>query len=209
MYFGDCIIRADEAIVDRFKGGFVQTFNRQCLSVSIPYSSIIARSKRIKVDFGRIAFVFSDGAESALPWKRPLRKMNLHWFFDFSKYVHMTSAEKQHAILDALHLACSSAADELRWPKDPLNDAYQKLKESNCEFSGLSKTKWISPDGKHRVSLWYSFQLEGIALSTILFRVRRNEEVERVPIGTFPHCVEWVHTYMKRGHWKGDFDFEL
>src|SRR5262245_49309879 len=99
MYLARIDVYADEAIVDRYKGGFVHKFHRQAQCVVEFYRALIRR-RIVTRDTQTLIYEFTDliatPPDKFIEWE-------CRWPFDFAGYIAAADAvEKRRRIADAL-----------------------------------------------------------------------------------------------------------
>ena len=135
MYLRDLAVYADDSLVERYKGGFVQRFQREASSVVEPYLAEINR-KVVTEDTAKIGFTFTD--EIGKPPEYSPGRCFYPWPFDFAAYAaSATHCGKQRLILESLHNALKWIAERKLWVTDPLDAAYKSITDRNFKFIGI------------------------------------------------------------------------
>jgi hypothetical protein len=206
MYLAGIDVYADPAIVDRYKGGFVQKFHGQAQCIVEFYRGLLRRQVATKAT-RQLVFVFTDVIR-----KPPGRLIELdcHWPFDFARYTTATdSIEKKRLIATSLRDALVWSSAHLEISPALFEAAYKKMSASEFTLRGVSKLSWLSPDGRHRVRVVFLIDIDGVHLTAVLFRNRSKREIARVSLGIGPAQTDTLNTYLANGHWVDDHVFEL
>lgn len=207
MYLRDLTVHADDIIVERYKGGFVQRFHREASSVVDHYLSEIQR-KVVTDDTAKIALDFTD--EMTEPPEFSPGRCFYPWPFDFAAYtVSPTNEEKQRLILDSLHNALIWIAEREGWSIDSLEAACKAIIERNFKFVGYSKKSWLCPRKRFRARLYFDWKLDGIDLFAVLSRNRSKAELARAELGTAIPMAGILHEYLNAGKWKSSTQFAV
>lgn len=205
MYLRDIVVYADDAIVERYKGGFVQRFHREASSVVDQYLYEIHR-KVVTAETAKVGFTFTD--EMSEPPVHTAGRCFYSWPFDFATYTALSTNEaKQRLILDSLHAAMIWIATAEGWAIDSLETAYNKIIDRNFKFIGYSKISWLCPNERFRARIYFDWQLDGITLFAVLTRNRSKTELARLEFGTAIASGGILHHYLNAGKWKSSTEF--
>src|SRR5262245_17658251 len=122
MFLRDLAIYADEQIVERFKGGFVQAFHRDTCCVVEAFGRHLF-SKLVSRDTAKVVFKFSD-LVSAPP--DSLRSVyDIRWPFDFLDYRQLTEdGAKKRQIAEALLAGLVWVAPQVGWDARVIEEAH-------------------------------------------------------------------------------------
>jgi hypothetical protein len=207
MYLRDIAVHADDAIVERYKGGFVQRFHREASSVVEPYLAEIYR-KVITDNSAKVGWTFTD--ELTEPPEYSPGCCFYPWPFDFSAYTASpTNYAKQKLILATLHNALLWIADREGWAIAPFEAAFNAIIDRNFKFVGYLKKSWLCPQKRFRARLYFDWQLDGIGLFAVLSRNRGKMELARVQLGTAIPMAGILHEYLNAGKWKSCTKFAV
>jgi hypothetical protein len=207
MHLRDLAVHADDAIVERYKGGFVSRLHREASSVVEPYLAEIHR-KVVTKDTAKVGLTFTD--EIAEPPEYSPMRCFYPWPFDFAAYnASATNHAKQRLILESLHHALRWVAERELWASDPLESAYKTIIDRNFQFIGYSKKTWLCPNKRFRAQLYFDWQLDGIDLFALLFRNRCKVELARTKLGTGVPMAGILHEYLNAGKWQSSTKFAV
>lgn len=207
MYLRDLAVHADDAIVERYKGGFVQRFHRETSSVVDPYLAEIHR-KVVTKETAKIGLTFTD--EILEPPEYSPGRCYYPWPFDFAAYTASpTNCAKQRLILESLHNALVWIAEREGWAIDPFNAACKTIIDRNFKFVGYSKKSWLCPNKRFRVRLYFDWQLDGIDLFAVLSRNRSTAEIARAHLGTAIPMAGILREYLNAGKWQSSSEFAV
>lgn len=204
MYLRDLTVHADDAIVDRYKAGFVQRFHREACSVVESYLAEIYR-KVVTGCTAKVGFTFTDETDE-LP-HHSLQRHFYPWPFDFAAYTASSTNAKQRLVLDALQEALIWIARREEWDIDPFYAAYKAIIDRNFEFVGYSQKSWMCPRKQFRARLFFNWHLGGIDLYAVLFHNRSKTELARLPLGTGVPMAGILHEYLNAGKWESNTKF--
>ena len=205
MYLREIAIHADHAIVERYKGGFVQRFGEETTCVTELYAHLIHRKVSVE-DTSKVCFEFTDEADGP---PESWGVCRCPWPFDFARYVESDAPAKKRMILDAMQEALLWLASQEGWVTEPFVEAYEEMIRRDLMLETFAKKSWVSPNGKYRVRIWFNYDLEGIELTAVLFRNRSRREIARKPLGSARPFYGCLHYYLEVGEWTSDTTFVL
>jgi hypothetical protein len=210
MYLRDVSVYADEAIVERFKGGFVGRFPDEASCVVDHYLTRLP-----KVDGGKfckVIYRFSDAMRrpaSEGEIEKLIDVLVVPWHFDFSSYLQAERIHKKRMVLEALHEAMFWTASHFGWDKIPFETAYQAVIVAELRFNGVSTKSWRSPSKKWRARVSFEYDIDSVTLYALLFRNRTRDEVSRKVLGTAMPQYGCLRSYLRSGQWTSETVFEL
>ncbi|QDU25121.1 hypothetical protein ETAA8_01820 [Anatilimnocola aggregata] len=200
MFLRDFSIHADEAIVDRYQGGFVQRFHRESTSVVEPYLAALHEQVRT-VKTAKLVWEFSDEI-SELPPHVP-GVCRYRWPFDFAAFhAAATPLAKQQLILDAFQAANLWIARHSVWPTKPFEAAYRTIVDRNFVFAGCLKDSWLNSTKDFRVRLFFNWHLDRVELAAALYRNRSTCELCRHALGPDVPAGGLLQCYSRRAKWR-------
>ncbi|MBN1591547.1 MAG: hypothetical protein JW888_18680 [Pirellulales bacterium] len=206
MYLRDINLSADDAIVERFKGGFVAQFFREASCISILYMELISRQIVTEKTPSVVAFKFTDELlEPPEKWAIG----GCSWPFDFAKYVQSTPSVKKRMIVDALQAALLWMASKMDWPLKPFETAYEEAIRRDLVLERMAKKSWVSPNKQYRVRVFFRYDLEGVELAAVLSKNRSSNELARLPLGVALPYHGCLADYLSDGRWTSNTEFIL
>jgi hypothetical protein len=206
MYLSDIDLYAHDEIAERYQGGFVAKFRRQACCI-VDLFRFVIRRRVVTKDTRKLLFEFSDAIDGP---PRELIELDCKWPFDFSRYISLTDAfEKKRMIADALRDALVWSAGQLGVSAEPFHDAHREAFQRDLKLEGLTRQSWISPDGKHRIRIFFIFDIDGIHLFAVLFKNRSKRELGRVRLGIGVSQTGSLEYCLKQGRWSSNTEFQL
>lgn len=211
MYVSDIEMYADDAIVERYKAGFVGRFHGHTCCVVEAYRALLSR----KIDGGEIWKIICIGTDTiAEPpgtseYDATDGIITVSWPFDFSEYVASDPHAKKRLILEAINAACLWTAGQRGWDCGPFETAYETILGRDLDFEGFSKKSWVSPSKKYRARIFFEFQLEAVKLTAVLFKNRTKQEVARRYLGKGIPTPGCLHGFLRIGKWNSENEFVL
>jgi hypothetical protein len=211
MYIRDIAVGADEALVEKYPGGFVYKFGRDALCVEHLFlrffSGRLSTPNTVKVNI-----VASDATER--PVKEDVEWMldvvSLPWPFPFEEYTHESDLQcKKHLIANLIRESLLWLADQQGWDQSPILSAIEKCIEVELANRGIwPKSQWKSRDGKCKAMIHFDFDLESIELSVVLFD-RRGREIGRKWLATEVPLASGIPSLIGEGRWLSKYIFRL
>ncbi len=112
-------------------------------------------------------------------------------------------------LLDHLHGGLLEIAEELNWPKEPFENAYQAVLADNILYSEFWKTPKWNRTRTLRGQVHFCFDIDRLEFNAVAFD-KTGAEVARKHLVTFPRAIDSDHydTLIKYG-WKDDHTFFL
>ena len=205
MYLRDIDVRADEKLVDRYPGGFVAKFNRDCCCITELYASLFNR--RIQtVDISKLVFIFSDFISE------PPQPSNAHvipWPFPFAAYMTMSQSEKKKTIHNHLFEALMFVGAVHGWPPAGIEQLYADANATGLVLKGIGKKSWKSPSGDYRAWVEFAVEMDAVYLECILTTSTKRIEVARRTLGTAIPQAWCLNYYLSVGNWISPSVFQL
>lgn len=205
MFLREIIVAADKRIVERFKGGFVQTFGMEATCIHELYRYLIRRRVRTSSDW-KVILIFSDVVSAPPAEALPMR---CYWPFNFARYQRADRQVKKRMILDSMQDALLWLADKRGWDRIPLEEAYNEALARDLTLESYLKESWITQDKKYRVRVYFRFDLEAVHLEAVLFRNRSSDELARKELGTGRPYSGCMTDYAADGKWVTATSFQL
>ncbi|PQO47274.1 hypothetical protein [Blastopirellula marina] len=209
MRLRDLAIYADQRLVDRYPGGFVQQFHRETCCVVELYLSHLTR----KVETNGIAkaqLTFSESLADPPPIEAVIRLDKVivaPWPFDFAAYKNADDETKKRAVGTALCSALLWLGDLFEWEKSPFENAFAASENAEWIFEGYSKRSWVSPSGEFRAKIFFRFEISGVELFATIFRGRSKQEIARRPLGKAVPEMGCLSHLLQNAKWKSETTF--
>lgn len=212
-YLRDLAVYADDAIVEEFKGGFVQRFHRESCCVSEHVRRLLSGSL-ITNGVAKVHVECVDCRYSAanIPTPHPIIEVVCcTWPFSFSSYLAATELDRKKMLGKVIHECLSAIALKWNWDTKLIDDAYEQLERENYVFTGMSKASWPSPSSGYRMRIAVDWKLSCIELWAVLFKNRTRTEIARKQLGELLPEMGTLNDAItsKHGKWVTETEFEL
>jgi len=211
MYLRDLAFGADPEIVERYQKGFVATFARHSHCMVELFLSHLYR--RISTpDTAKVCIVGTDQLN------RPPKESEVQvminvlafpWPFDFMRYERADNREKKELMVQGIHDGLMWIGKIREWDVGPIDEALRACRNEDYRFEGFwTKKTWTSPNKKHRIKVYFVFDLDEVKLFAVLFD-RKNNKLGKTLIATHFPVQDAIRALVGEGKWKSAKKFEL
>ncbi|MES2788589.1 MAG: hypothetical protein V4719_03135 [Planctomycetota bacterium] len=205
MYLREIDIRADERIVDRFLGGFVAKFNRDCCCITELYASLLSR-RVATVGIAKLVFIFSDLIHEP---PEPSKAHVIYWPFPFAAYVALSQSDKKQLIHNRLFEALTFVGGIHGWSSRSIEAIFADANATGLVLKGIGKNCWKSPSGEYRAWVEFVVELDAVYLECILTTATKRIELARRTLGTAIPQSWCLKYYLSVGRWITPTVFQL
>lgn len=186
MYLRDIAIYADESVAENRKNGFVARFHRDSCGIVDHYRHCLGRSVKT-LSTAKVLLLLKDvSVLKAFQVKgegdvKASEGGTLICMcpFEFAQYECGDVPVKQRLLCGVIQGALHFLSLSYGWSHDAIASAYEAVIASDFTFQGMLPETWLSPDRKHRIRIWFEWELEWIRLYGVLFRNRSSTELSR------------------------------
>lgn len=211
MYVRDITLGADLSVADRCRPGIVADFAVNSHCITDMYRTLLNR-KLATPDTVKVCVSVTDALDRCPAVGDIQQWINvamIPWGFDFQAFDASAGLGRKRLMLDALHHALTWLAEVRAWNAVPLGIVYQRCLERDIKHSGmLAKKGWLTPDGKHKVKLFFEFELEVVELWAVLF-CRGGDELVRKPLVRVRAHANAIDALVGEGQWVSPTRFRL
>ena len=211
MYLRDITLGADLSVGERQHRGIVAEFALNAHCIADMYRTLLDR-KLVTPDTAKVCVSVTDALEGNPTTSDVQQWINVAmvpWGFDFRVFDASSGLARKRLLLDALHHALIWLAEVRGWNGAPLGVTYQRCLERRIKHSGmLEKKSWPTHDRKHRLKLFFDFELETVELWAVLF-CRGGDELVRKPLARVRAHANAIDALVGEGRWVSPTQFRL
>lgn len=201
-------VYADEALVEKYPGGFVQRFHRESLCVTTAW--MLALGKQLESNTVSKLLIVACEARAMRPANGAL-PLNLWLSFDFVHYHQAMNSTKRQLLGELVRTALETIAPIAGWELNTLSTAYAQASANNFLVQQRMTKSWVSPSRRHRAIVEVKWDIDGVNFNVIIADRQGRDYVERAAqlLGVVPPYEGCVAAYASGARWLDDHTFCL